>query len=36
MNPDNIGYYERHGFHVFHVLEGPGIPTTHFMLRPAS
>ncbi|MET9780193.1 GNAT family N-acetyltransferase [Nocardiopsis alba] len=36
MNPANIGYYERHGFHVFHVLEGPEIPTTHFMLRPTS
>ncbi|MBR8745114.1 GNAT family N-acetyltransferase [Nocardiopsis sp. MG754419] len=36
MNPANIGYYEKHGFHVLRALNDPEFPSTYALLRPTS
>ncbi|GHD18949.1 GNAT family N-acetyltransferase [Nocardiopsis kunsanensis] len=35
MNPDNLPFYERHGFRVTKIMDETGTPTAYSMLRPA-
>lgn len=36
MSPDNLPFYERHGFRVTKVMDETGTPTAYSMLRPAA